>query len=423
LQDLVEPAELYARANNRARVSTANELVRLPNQRILVVDDGEANRRLIELVLSRAGAQVVTAQNGQEAIDSIHSHMPSLVLMDMQMPVLDGYAATRQLRQAKITVPIIALTGNAMLGDREKCIHAGCNDFLTKPVNLDELLLKVASYLGEAADTSAVPALQQPSPPLTHNNHRVEAAPANAIFPSLPMDDPDFLAITSDFVSRLEARLDGIETAIASEDFETVHSEAHWLKGAAGTVGLVAFTLPAKSLEQAAKDRQIASATETLRSLRQLRERVHIPALKPSERSVLRSAQTATVKSSNQDSFSQVQVHEQAFANGATKAQDRHPMFCSLPIEDPEFCTIVRDFVKRLDTRLAQMRMELRAHCWDDLVESAHWLKGAGGTVGYAELTNPASDLVVSAKNNDAPRSRELLGSLLAMRKRMVVPT
>jgi CheY-like chemotaxis protein len=120
--------------------------------RILLVEDGIDNQRLIAFILRRAGAEVTVAENGQEGLDAgrevLEQGQPfDVILMDMQMPVLDGYQAARRLRAAGYEGPIIALTAHAMTDDRQKCLDAGCDEYLSKPIDKETLLTKVAEAL------------------------------------------------------------------------------------------------------------------------------------------------------------------------------------------------------------------------------------------------------------------------------------
>jgi signal transduction histidine kinase/CheY-like chemotaxis protein len=122
----------------------------LGGMNILVVDDMATNRRLVSLLLARAGAKVATADNGAVAVQEVERGDFDVVLMDMQMPVMDGYTATTLLRERGFRRPIIALTAHAMRGDREKCELAGCSAFVAKPINMDELIATVKSTAAAA---------------------------------------------------------------------------------------------------------------------------------------------------------------------------------------------------------------------------------------------------------------------------------
>ena len=120
--------------------------------RILLVEDNEMNRDMLSRRLERKGHQVVIAVDGQQAIDLAASEKPDLILMDMSLPVMDGWEATRRLKADGQTkqIPIIALTAHAMPEDERKAREAGCNDYDTKPIELPRLLEKIEALLGSA---------------------------------------------------------------------------------------------------------------------------------------------------------------------------------------------------------------------------------------------------------------------------------
>jgi CheY-like chemotaxis protein len=117
--------------------------------KILIVEDNEMNRDMLSRRLIRRGYEVVMAVNGEEGITAAKAEYPDLILMDMSLPVIDGWEATRRLKAEPNTrrIPVIGLTAHAMAGDREKVIDAGCDDYDTKPVELARLLPKIEALL------------------------------------------------------------------------------------------------------------------------------------------------------------------------------------------------------------------------------------------------------------------------------------
>ncbi len=117
--------------------------------KILLVEDNEMNRDMLSRRLERRGYEVVIAVDGAEGVDKAGTEAPALILMDMSLPVVDGWDATRRIKAAPATraIPVIALTAHAMSGDREKAVEAGCDDFDTKPVDLARLLGKIEALL------------------------------------------------------------------------------------------------------------------------------------------------------------------------------------------------------------------------------------------------------------------------------------
>ena len=116
--------------------------------KILLVEDNEMTRDMLSRRLTRRGYSVVCALDGQQAVNLAGSEMPTLILMDMSLPVMDGWEATKRIKAAMPTVPIIALTAHAMEGDERKAREAGCDDYDTKPIDLDRLLGKIQKLLG-----------------------------------------------------------------------------------------------------------------------------------------------------------------------------------------------------------------------------------------------------------------------------------
>jgi two-component system, cell cycle response regulator DivK len=118
--------------------------------KILLVEDNEMNRDMLSRRLVRRGYEVATALDGEQGLAMARSEAPALILMDMSLPGIDGWEATRQLKAAPETqkIPVIALTAHAMSGDRERAVAAGCDDFDTKPVELTRLLEKIEALLG-----------------------------------------------------------------------------------------------------------------------------------------------------------------------------------------------------------------------------------------------------------------------------------
>jgi two-component system cell cycle response regulator DivK len=122
--------------------------------KILLVEDNEMNRDMLSRRLERRGYQILIAIDGEQGVSVACAEVPDLILMDMSLPVLDGWEATRKLKSIPKTqaIPIIALTAHAMAGDREKCMEAGCDDYDTKPVEFPRLMSKIQTFLGKEVE-------------------------------------------------------------------------------------------------------------------------------------------------------------------------------------------------------------------------------------------------------------------------------
>jgi PAS domain S-box-containing protein len=263
-QQILEQQDLAA--------ESPGERWRLPAARVLVADDGAENRELVTLVLSEHGLWVEQAENGQIAVEMATKGGYDVILMDMQMPVLDGYGATRQLRASGVATPIIALTANAMAGFEKQMMEAGCDVFMSKPVDIDELLRTLARLLGgerveSAAGSGRGAALGQAALP------GPEAGPVVSRLAGQARLKP----IIRKFVHRLQQRLAESDEAMQRRDAQAVARFAHWLKGSAGSMGYDAFNEPALRLEAAAKNGSMDEAASFYAEVRAIAGRMVAP--------------------------------------------------------------------------------------------------------------------------------------------------
>ena len=225
----------------------------LEGAKILLVEDNEINQELAVELLSHHGINVVVANNGQEAIDCLHQEDFDGVLMDCQMPVKDGYTATRELRQDArfVDLPIIAMTANVMAGDREKALNSGMNEHIGKPINTGELFTKLAQWVTPSKsasgptsstivnnDISTIPKLKgidtEAGLAITQNNHAL------------------YLRLLVKFKEKYNDAIGPIEAAAAQNDYATVEYLAHTLKGVAGNIGATELYKLAAAIEDAA---------------------------------------------------------------------------------------------------------------------------------------------------------------------------
>jgi PAS domain S-box-containing protein len=224
LDELTRPTEAVV-AERAAAAAPA-----FPGLRVLVADDNLVNQKVATQLLRRLGAEVVCVGNGQEALQALHDGVFNLVLMDCQMPQMDGYEATRQLRQSDgryhdPSIPVIAVTANVQNTDRDKCQAAGMNDYLSKPIDVARLQLVIARVL----DRSAVPLTAASPVAVARFNEAamLERTGADAEFTR------EIIAL---FVQSTAELLAQIDTAIEAGDAPAVRRLAHTLKGAAATV-------------------------------------------------------------------------------------------------------------------------------------------------------------------------------------------
>jgi PAS domain S-box-containing protein len=285
-QDWLAPAQLRAAATRAATES--GQRWRFDAKRVLVVDDGAENRQLVRIVLEEVGLQVEEAENGQVAVDRVTTEAFDLVLMDMQMPVMDGLTATRTMREAGLRLPILALTANAMKGFEQAFEGSGFDGFLTKPIDIDRLIAALAERLGGRLDTAGpgpqaqaealVLALAQaPDSPQdllagAENADVMAAAPLR----SRLAGHARLGALANRFAAQLPDRLAQMRAALNAADLATLAALAHGVKGAGGSMGFDDLFDPSRALEDAARAGDASGAAAALRQLEHLGGRIAV---------------------------------------------------------------------------------------------------------------------------------------------------
>lgn len=404
--------------------------------KVLVVDDGAENRELLQVVLSELGLQVSTAGNGQQGLDSLDNDIADLVLMDVQMPVMDGYTAVAKIRERGWTMPVIALTAHAMKGIEQRCLKAGYSGYMSKPINIESLTQQLADYLGAqwlqdddiadgqvSADTTSVGAeqaattipqpatttpqpeegvstttLQSPTEPAPRAH--IDPATLTPIVSSLPIDKPKFRAVVCKFVERLQQQLVEIDNALAQRQFAKLKDFGHWLKGSGGSVGFAVFNQPGLALETLAKQRDYAGLVDVVAGIKELAQRVE--AGLPHEARVTQEVLSAA----SDDQSSRSKMPETV---------------SSSLMNSPKLRPIIEAFVTRLAARLDELDAVVDQHNFSEVADLAHWLKGSAGTAGFDGFTPLACELEQCAKAQQLEKIRSTVASIRDMFERIAL--
>jgi len=239
-----------------------SDMLTLPkvNGRVLLAEDVEANQKLIALHLRRVGAEVEIAENGQIAVDKALSAEFDLVLMDMQMPVMDGIQAVKKLRSNGYAGAIVALTANAMTEDKKRYQEIGCDAFLSKPLQREEFYAVVSRFLpeGKAAELDVAP-----------------------IVSSLVVEEPDMADLVMSFIEQLPQVVNQLCEAFATGDLEVFRSVAHNLKGMGGGFGFPQISDLAGRMEFEYAKNDTESIARSLEELKALLQRINAGVAKP----------------------------------------------------------------------------------------------------------------------------------------------
>lgn len=377
-----------------------------PAAQVLVADDSPENRDLLKIVLTDHGLSVITAEHGQDALDLLAQKRVDLVLMDVQMPVMDGFAAVAAIRERGLTLPVIALTAHAMKGVREQCIDGGFSDYLSKPIDFDRLLARIAEDLQAQwvdrpllSQVQATSAQTQAAAPA--GNDQPPPTDVEPLYSSLPTEGGKFDSIIERFAVRLRSQIAAMRDAFKASQLEQLKDIGHWMKGSPGSVGFHEFDQPGADLEEHARNGDEAALAQTVIVLEQLARRV--------EAAYGAKAAAATAEAND---------------TGAVPAEDAEvagipDLVTSEMAKDPRFRPLVEKFVVRLPAQLDSLEHALEHGDFNQVKDIAHWLKGTAGTVGLHDFTVPASELEASARAGDRAGTSDRLVFIRELQNRI----
>jgi two-component system, sensor histidine kinase and response regulator len=234
---------------------------------VLLVEDNSVNQLVAIGQLQRLGHECVVAASGAEALDAVSREKFDIVLMDIQMPDMDGYEATRRIRQMRAAVakiPIIAITAHALAGEREKCIAAGMNDYLAKPVSLEQIgaVVRLWASKESSEEKAAVPDVMEQDDGYVLDRERVSS------FMAISRTQEGFLeGLVKTFRQDVPSRIDALRAAAATGDANDLALAAHAMKSSSGSVGAKRMLAMASSLEQAARSGRVEGAEAAIEQI------------------------------------------------------------------------------------------------------------------------------------------------------------
>lgn len=242
---------------------------------ILLVEDNLSNRKVIEHYLKKHPCQITIAENGKEAVEKFMKGSYDLILMDMEMPVLDGYDATKIIRKweaGALPVPIVALTAHSFKEDREKCIKAGCTDYLSKPVKKEDLLRVLQAAAAEKTRVEPAPDERL----LPEADRCAGAAEDEGWFSYVAGIDSDLEELIPFYMESTRKDVQKMYRALENADFKTLQRLGHSAKGAAGGYGFEELAQVGKSIEEAAKIEDTGEIRKQLEAFENYLSRVEV---------------------------------------------------------------------------------------------------------------------------------------------------
>jgi PAS domain S-box-containing protein len=222
----------------------------LKGKKIIVADDNDHNRLVASLILQNYGAEIIEASNGEEALSAANNNNPNLILMDIQMPVLNGYEATKILRERGITIPVIAVTANAIRGENEKCIEVGMNDYISKPFDEESFLKTIARWISPESnikinEIETVAIISESAEPLYNLSTLKTISKGNEVF---------IRKMVNLFCEQTPPLIEEMKSAYLANDLKKMGAIAHKIKPTFENLNIHLLKLDIKSIEIAGKE-------------------------------------------------------------------------------------------------------------------------------------------------------------------------
>ena len=401
---MLSPDEVFASLETVEHVESSSW--HFPPSELLVVDDALENRELLKLLLEDLGLDVTLAEDGLQAVNAVKDKSFDLVLMDIQMPVMDGYEAVAEMRKFGFDRPIVALTANAMKGYELRILEAGFSHYQTKPIDIDKLTNLLSTLLGgeivaalsEPDKTSKVPAQVELTP---------DSSAEQPIYSTLAVSSPRFVAIIQSFLEKLDNQIIVMHDTLNSEDWTQLFALGHWLKGSGGTCGFEATFDPAFALEEAAKAKDKQAAVQAIADIERIRLRLMID-----------TRETNCSQSEKAGNVVPITNSESVLSN--TDSGVDTPITSSLLAGNPKFRPIVEKFIPRLQEQVSAMDTAMSEENFTAIAEIAHWLKGSGGNVGFDGFTERSLKLEMAAKASNKDQTEMELSEVRRYASRVI---
>ena len=337
---------------------------------ILLAEDNPDNQRLISLNTRRLGAQIHVVENGELAVQAALQQSYDLILMDMQMPVMDGITATQTLRSKGYTGPIVALTANATQQDMQKCLSAGCNSFLTKPIERGKFSETLSVYLKT-------------------NNDQSRDEIDELVVPSELCNDPQLAETITELLANIKSSQQGLQPAVAAGDLETIRKHAQQIKSTGTGYMFHQVAEIAGQLEFAATAGNKSAVQLLINKFAGLVQQIE-----------------QAIPNANLDNCEPLKMNT---VSNEESYNDESPIISQLLEDEPDMADLILYFLESLpdyvrDVREAEQKGDLQT-----IKNKAHDLKSVGGGYGYPQVTELAIKLEESVIQGDMVETKVLI--------------